>query len=290
MTAYHDVIRQHCCAVAPRATGVNPQLREIPGLRAVLFDIYGTLFVSGCGDVGTVAGLDMQSAAASALAAVGLTSASDHDVAEVLRETIARHHADRRAEGIEHPEVDILDVWSETLCTIGLLPSTWAATWDPRRLAIEYECRVNPVWPMPHLLETLEGLRGLKLTLGLISNAQFFTPELFSALLGETAESIGFDEQLQYYSYRHLRAKPDVWLFQQARESLASRRIEKDEVLYVGNDMLNDVWAASRSGFRTALFAGDARSLRRRETDPRLQGVRPDVVITDLVQLLKIIG
>jgi putative hydrolase of the HAD superfamily len=50
---------------------------------------------------------------------------------------------------------------------------------------------------------------------------------------------------------------------------------------------LNDVFAASQVGFRTALFAGDARSLRRRDQDPRCAGATPDVILTELTQLLQ---
>ena len=49
--------------------------------------------------------------------------------------------------------------------------------------------------------------------------------------------------------------------------------------------MLKDVWTAAQAGCRTALFAGDERSLRLRKDDPRTQGLRPDVVLTELVQL-----
>ena len=58
-------------------------------------------------------------------------------------------------------------------------------------------------------------------------------------------------------------------------------------VLYVGNDMLNDMLPAAAAGFQTALFAGDARSLRLRETDPRCIDVSPDIVLTDLSQLIE---
>jgi len=50
--------------------------------------------------------------------------------------------------------------------------------------------------------------------------------------------------------------------------------------------MRNDMGPAARLGFRTALFAGDARSLRRREGDPWCAGIVPDLVVTDLVDLL----
>ena len=62
--------------------------------------------------------------------------------------------------------------------------------------------------------------------------------------------------------------------------------ISAAEALYVGNDMLNDITPAHALGFRTALFAGDARSLRLRENDERVAGIEPDLVLTDLAQIL----
>jgi putative hydrolase of the HAD superfamily len=44
--------------------------------------------------------------------------------------------------------------------------------------------------------------------------------------------------------------------------------------------------SAGRVGFRTALFAGDARSYRPRQGDPRVESVVPDLVITSLSMLL----
>ena len=65
--------------------------------------------------------------------------------------------------------------------------------------------------------------------------------------------------------------------------------IETSSVLYLGNDMLNDILPADRAGFQTALFAGDARSLRLRKDDPRCQGLAADLVITDLMQLVELL-
>ena len=210
--------------------------------------------------------------------------------AECLSQTILRQHEVSRSSqegGIDYPEVDIIQVWRETLGALaeqGELP-TEALEVDLNQLAVEYEVRANPVWPMPGLVETLRLLRDSGMALGIVSNAQFFTIELFPALLSESVESLGFDSELQFYSYIHHRAKPGDTLFRLAEESLASRGIRADETLYVGNDMLNDVLPASRMGFRTALFAGDARSLRLRTGDERIGDVAADIVITDLANL-----
>jgi len=62
--------------------------------------------------------------------------------------------------------------------------------------------------------------------------------------------------------------------------------ISAHSVLYIGNDMLNDIYPAKKAGFRTALFAGDARSLRLRENDPKCKDLSADIIITDLIQIL----
>jgi putative hydrolase of the HAD superfamily len=156
---------------------------------------------------------------------------------------------------------------------------------DLERLAVEYEARANPVWPMPGLEECLRALSERGLLLGVVSNGQFYTRELFAALLGRPAEFWGFDPDLQYYSYEHGRAKPGVDLYRRAAAALAGRGVEAAGVLSVGNDLLNDVRPSALVGFRTALFAGDQRSLRLREGDPRLQGIAPDMVLTALAEL-----
>jgi putative hydrolase of the HAD superfamily len=56
--------------------------------------------------------------------------------------------------------------------------------------------------------------------------------------------------------------------------------------LYVGNDMLNDIYPAKQLGFQTALFAGDKRSLRLRTDDARCVNLFADLVLTDLGQLI----
>ena len=141
---------------------------------------------------------------------------------------------------------------------------------------------------MPGAEETLGILRDRGIRLGLISNAQFFTPLLFEAFFGGTPEALGFDPELLIYSFELGEGKPSPALFAPAVRRLLALGIKPENALYVGNDMLNDIFAAARAGFKTALFAGDRRSLRLREGDSRLQGVRPDRVIRELRDVLRL--
>ena len=264
-------------------------LAELRGIRAVLFDVYGTLFISGSGEVGTSREAASEVALARAMAAIGIHPLGSLDQGvEHFFKAVARSHAESRKLGIDYPEVDIVEIWQEVLAGLsrrGVLEPAACERADVARLAVEYEARVNPTWPMPGMKACLRALRRKQLVLGIISNAQFYTPELFPALLGDGAEAWGFDRDLQHYSYQHGFAKPGLELCGLAVDGLRDRRIEPGQAVYVGNDLRNDVLPASAVGFHTALFAGDARSLRRHQDDPCLEGMLPQLVLTELRQL-----
>ena len=262
----------------------------IEGLRAVLFDVYGTLLISASGDISLASGASRETAIAEALTAVGVHSTDINlSAVEILHEVIHKQHISSKA---EYPEVDIREVWQETLDEFSRL--RWIASpnvsADFNRLATEYEMRVNPVWPMPDMQDCLASIQQADLLLGIISNAQFFTPELFPALVGSNLEALGFQQDLCFWSYDHRLAKPGKRLYEKAAEKLQQHNIDPGEVLYIGNDMRNDIAPAAQVGFRTVLFAGDKRSLRYREGDPLVAGLNPDRVVTNLMQILDILA
>ena len=122
--------------------------------------------------------------------------------------------------------------------------------------------------------------------MGIISNAQFYTEYLFHWFLGAGPKSLGFHKDMLFYSYLSGHAKPSSYMFKSASYRLKSMGITEDSVLYIGNDMLNDILPAKEVGFKTALFAGDARSLKLRKDDPRSKNLYPDIIVTDLIQLI----
>ena len=46
------LFRSHAEPLAPEPVDVSPSVSPVPGIRAVIFDVYGTLFISGSGDIG----------------------------------------------------------------------------------------------------------------------------------------------------------------------------------------------------------------------------------------------
>ncbi len=270
----------------PEPTGVQPRVRPLDGIKAVLFDVYGTLLVSAAGDVGSGAAPDSR-AVAEALDAASfsvLSPSTGPRGVVLLDHGIRRAHEAARRQGVDVPEVDIEAVWSEVL---GTLASEGLITGSPnpalvRQLAVEYECRVNPTWPMPDMAVVLADLRKAGLVLGIVSNAQFFTPLVFEALHPGGLPALGVDADLCLWSWKLGVAKPSPRLFEHALRRLRDRHaIRPAETLMVGNDAGKDVEPAARLGCRTALFAGDRRSLRGSELAKR----KADVVVTALLQL-----
>lgn len=278
--------------LAPIGVPVSPRLLPAGGgIRAVIFDIYGTLLISGSGDVGTMLEERSSRIAVEAFAAVGFEiSGKGVMVSGMMKETIGRHQRLRREAGSLNPEVDIRDVWGEVcagLKAAGILERLPDTT-EIELIGVEYECRNNPVWPMPGMIETLEELRRRGIALGIVSNAQYFTPLIVQALTGKSLESLGFRRDCTVLSYRLLEAKPSVSIFRPVITSLERELfIAAEETLYVGNDMMNDILPASGLCMKSALFAGDARSYRPRSDNPSCADVEPDCVITDLRQILE---
>ena len=125
-------------------TDVAPDLKRIANIRAVIFDIYGTLVISGSGDVGSADSGGEDDRIAEAFAALGLQLDTLPGVAE-LHDQIRQLNNDRRTGNCPFPEVDIVDAWRRILRRQQYDPDTQTVV----EVAAEYESRANPTWPMP---------------------------------------------------------------------------------------------------------------------------------------------
>lgn len=291
-----DTIRSHSSALDPVPTKEAPRLTRIPGIRSVVFDIYGTLFISAAGDISLADDSGRDDLLRDAIeAGTGRSLAKGVDgLAERYLQEVKRHQDRRRKEGVTYPEVEIRAVWQDVLDSLvagGDLPEDAPRTEATcETIAVAYECAVNPVWPMPNLDRTLRELRERDLPLGIVSNAQFYTLSLFPAFLeNRDRKELGFVPSLEVFSFQEQEGKPSRRLYDILAERLAEIDLLPAEVLYVGNDLRNDIWPAQEVGFQTALFAGDERSLRWRRDDPRVADVSPDLILTDLSQVIEVL-
>jgi putative hydrolase of the HAD superfamily len=257
---------------------MRPGGRLAEPIQCVLFDIYGTLFISGSGDISLAKKTSPETRKLQRLVQKFNIRKTPRDLIEELFRAIEDEHRRLRNDGIDYPEIKIDQIWKQILETDDLD--------SVRRFAVEYELIANPVFPMPDLDKALTACREQNLTMGLISNAQFFTPLLFEWFLHATPEDLGFNSELIFLSYQIGHAKPSPVPFEKAATLMNAMGLSTAASLYIGNDMLNDIYPAKQLGFQTALFAGDKRSLRLRSDDARCINLSADLVLTDLGQLI----
>jgi putative hydrolase of the HAD superfamily len=157
------------------------------------------------------------------------------------------------------------------------------------RMSVEFEARMNPVWPVPGAVQTMLHFKKMGYPQGIISNSQFYTPIVLEALSGYTLAELGLKKELLHWSFEEKMKKPGLTFYKNFIKKLNSfdSTISPAEVLYVGNDMLKDIYPAHKQGMKTALFAGDQRSLKWRTDDNRCKNLHPDLVITEFKQLLE---
>ena len=283
-------IRRLSKPLRPGRRDITPKLQPLPGIRSVLFSVYGTLLISenrndwACRPPGAAA------AFGAALRAAGFRKIAPKLAAggpARLSGQIRRHIRFLQQHGVKYPEVDLVGIWRALLTDgleKGLLAGSLSLT-TLHRAAVEYECRLHPAWPMPHVEETLDALRAHRLKIGLVSNAQFFTPLQIQGLFGKSLGSLGIPPHRCVWSYDMGIAKPSPALVQRALLHLRHQYgILAEATLVVGCDPANDLKPARDLGCRTAFFMGSTQCLASRKK-PASNGFQPDLVLTDLAQL-----
>ncbi len=294
-------------------------LYRLNGIKMVVFDVYGTLLVSGAGEPtsaltrGFTAGGGTapngclvaparrengraktdRAVFAQALADARFTTSDmlvDFVATWFRREIEAFHktHSGGSGRPLDRAEVDIREIWRNVLRRVADagIDAVGPGSEGSELLAARYECLANPVCPMPGAADAIRRLHTHGYELGIVSNAQFFTPIVLEHMIGDAYHLLPPDRCI--YSFQIGRAKPDLRLFEDLLER--APHLSPPSLLYVGNDMLNDVASAQRAGLCTCLFAGDKRSLRLREHNPTVGSRRPDTTICSLDELFPVLG
>jgi hypothetical protein len=136
------------------------------------------------------------------------------------------------------------------------------------------------------------GDRGL--TQGLIADAQCFTCLQLQRGLEAQDPGAKLDElvpaALRVLSYEIRSRKPSERLFRHALQALSEQGIKPDEVLHVGSRLATDLLPARRLGMKTALFAGDKASLVATPEQLKDPNSRPHVMLTKLEQIAEVVS
>ena len=288
----------------PVPADVKPKFKKFYGIKTVLCDIYGTIIV---GKSNSVADLETNKQHAEAfhntlkefnfqdsLRRIKAKRNSAELLKELYLEEIKKTHTSKRKRGISNPEVKIEKIWhiiTKKLIAKGYkYNKTLYGNLSQLSLKVAYFHQyVNENSKFyKNAFNVLKNLKNRELALGLVSNAQFYTPinleiELKKLSKGKLGLYEMFDKDLISFSYKVGRSKPGKEIFKKVLNNLRRKEINKNQVIFIGNDMIKDIKLANDIGFKTVLFARDKNTLKLNAK------IKPDAIITDWTQLLKII-
>ena len=283
---------------------------DLSSVGAVLWDVYGTLCGVDLGDLEKTLEYNehLLRAAKATMTEFSLTEPlmclkpgqpGENTLRDLYLQLIDNSHLRSLADGIRYPEVLIEQIWLQILreCTDhGLqLPQNEPPLHTAYRCALFFDWSLQHIYLYPHVGETLETLKKAGIIQGIISNAQFYTPlHLRRLLRGDRGRDDleledYFSEPAVLFSYELGFSKPNPEVFRRALAFLRQQGIAPEQVLYIGNDMLKDIWAAAQCGLKTMLFAGDSRQTVLREDEPLCRDLQPDAVVTDMNQIAELI-
>jgi putative hydrolase of the HAD superfamily len=286
----------------PVPTHLKPFVKKDPSIKAFIFDVYGTLLISASGDIdeSVLSTENLVKAFSAADIQIGRKVpdkvALMAEILEEFKQSVRDFHNQERTEEKPYPEIDILQLW-ERIITRHQKKNhfIFSGPLCIKCFTFVFEVLSNRIYPMPGMIELLEQLASRQVPLGILSNAQFYTPVILNFFLNKSISEneavIPFDPDLTVFSYKYMRSKPDQFLFELVKKQCNLKYgLFADEILFVGNDMFRDIYPAFTAGFKTALFAGDTKSLRLRQEKPELKKIVPDFIVTDLIQLLTILN
>jgi len=252
------------------------------GVRAVIFDIYGTLinyWRPGFEDrasreallLEAFAGVAERFGMAETLERMNPREPAAKTLSDFYNCLLAMNRQKSAGAAGAQPEVRVEEVWSVIVMMLkrngydigAHLPSGAAEADFARYLAFTYNFLSMGRELYPGVTEALVKLKANNIALGILSDAQFYTPIDLTLLLrdrsGGAVDDCNelFDTDLTFLSCEYGFVKPGDALFRRLFDALYEYQITPSQTVLVGNDLSIDIKPAASLGMRTALFCGD---------------------------------
>jgi putative hydrolase of the HAD superfamily len=212
-------------------------------VRAVVFDVYGTLLEVGAPP--TDADARWKRLFQEMLGDPPTINRMEFSVR--TGQAIARRHAEGRRRGIQWPEIVWPTVVLEVLPNLARLSAEKLDDFLLRQMQIGRTLRLAD-----HAAECLRQMNDNGLLLGIASNSQAYTlRELNTALQGAALNLSMFDPELRFWSFENGFSKPDPHVFRILTARLETRGISPVETLMTGDRLDNDIEPARTQGWQT---------------------------------------
>jgi FMN phosphatase YigB (HAD superfamily) len=293
-------------APAPCPVKARPHLTRLFGIRAVLWNVYGSLLAIPLGDLvfEHPNAFVMSNALDRTIQEFKMWASMTRkpgQPAEQLQSSYVRFLNEQRigSAGERHPEPCSERIWEAIIKQLfqkdykfdaGFLGSLNEFS---RKVAYFFHASLQGTACYPGAVAALRHVAQAGLSQGLLADGQCFTTLQLRRGLQAQDSTARLDELLTdgltVLSCDVRGRKPSERLFRQAMAVLNEKGISPSEVLHVGSRIQQDLIPARRIGMRTALFAGDKTSLQATPEQLRDPLSRPDVLLTELEQIQEIV-
>lgn len=293
---------------APVPLKVTPTLVPIPGIKAVCWAVYGTLLRTDQGRLlhDHPQEIRMQIALEKVIKEFNMWYSMTRKQGQPWEGLLIQYKRlmdELGMKGTKHkgdyPVIDSTQIWKKTVERLQQKEYTYdeGKYGDiddlSTKIAYFFHASLQGAVAQDDARDTLADMTLAGIRQGLIADAQAFTlPQLMYCLqmqgkFASMSEVISAETVTLSYQ-QHLR-KPSPSLYRTAAKNYKSLGIEPAEVLYVTHRLKDDLAAAKKVGFRTALFAADKNSCEVSASDVRDPEYKPDRLISDIKQVRQIV-
>jgi FMN phosphatase YigB (HAD superfamily) len=286
----------------------KPHLIKLPHVRAVLWNVYGTLLSIAGGELvyehpqAFVMGMSLEKTIQEFKMWAAMSrkpgQPADYLIHIYTQELTKLRMASGGGE--KFPEISAERVWDAIVKKLLQKEYKFDATFFgslndfSRKIAYFFHASLQGTACYPGAAEAMQQVAAAGLTQGLLGDAQSFTLVQLQRGLTEQDAEAKLDALLsdgpRALSYEIKGRKPSERLFRHALDALHAKGLEPSQVLHVGSRIVQDIAPARRLGMRTALFAGDKASLQATPEQLKDAANRPDVMLTELNQIAELIA
>jgi histidinol phosphatase-like enzyme len=293
-------------APEPAPPKARPHLTALPGIRAVLWNVYGTLLSISEGDLKLEVenAFIMQVALEKTIHEFKMWNAMSRkpgQPSEYMREVYQKVlNEARMVPGEKHPEILAERIWENIIKRLFQKDYTFDAVFYgslnefSRKVAYFFHTSLQGTAAYPGAAQAMRMVADAGLAQGLLADGQCFTTVQLQRALQRQDDGIELNALVplarRWISCDHRCRKPSENLVRIALRGLRENGVEPHETLHIGSSVLRDIVPAKRVGMRTGLFAGDRNSLAATPEQLKDPASRPDVLITELPQIAQIVG
>lgn len=293
----------------PEPVKAKPATALLPGIRAVLWDVYGTLLrtADGCFTLFPEPELRLQVALEKTIQEFNMWNSMYRKPGPPWQSMLPqyRDYAERismlstKLKG-DFTDVSLTDLWRAIIDRLfdkeyqydESLYGTEAGLAE--KVAYFFHCNLQATEARPNALRALTEVAEAGFKQGVLSDGQSFTMVQLTRCLAEQGNASAMvpllTPQANLLSYQMAIRKPSRSLFAQAVSQLQNLGIAAEETLHVSCRLKTDLVPAKSAGMKTALLACEKKGLEAPADLLKDPETRPDRLLTDVSQIMSVIG